>query len=145
MLIDSNAVLLDSAAITSSAVTGPAVGLTSLMKPGRAEPIPIVAKVVEAAFAGGTSIEFKLTQSDTEGGSYEDVPGSTVTVALAVLKVGKTIGWRFLPPGVTKPWLKMVATPTGTFTAGKVFAAVVREDDQPWEAGMYIDAGVVKG
>ena len=46
---------------------------------------------------------------------------------------------------MTKSWLKMVATPTGTFTAGKVFAAVVREDDQPWEAGMYIDAGVVKG
>ena len=68
-----------------------------------------------------------------------------MTVALADLKVGKTIGWRFLPAGVTKPWLKMVATPTGEFTAGKIFAAVAREDDQPWEAGMYIDAGVVKG
>lgn len=145
MLIDSNAVLLDSAAITDEAVTGPAVGLTSLMKPGRAEPIPIVAKVVEADFAGGTSVAFKLTQSATEDGSYTDVPGSTVSVVLADLKVGKKIGWRFLPAGTDKPWLKMVATPTGTFTAGKVFAAVVREDDQPYEAGMYIDGGVVKG
>ena len=145
MLIDSNAVLLDSVAVTDAAVTGEAVGLTSLMKPGRAEPICVAAKVVEADFAGGTSIEFKLTQCDTEGGSYTDVPGSAVAVVLADLKMGKTVGWRFLPAGVSKPWLKMVATPTGTFTAGKVFAAVVREDDQPWEAGMYIDAGVVKG
>lgn len=145
MLIDSNAVLLDSAAITSSAVTGQAVGLTSLMKPGRADPIFVSAKVVEANFAGGTSIEFKMTQSATEAGSYDDVPGSAVTVPLADLKVGKKIGWRFLPAGTDKPWLKMVATPTGTFTAGKVFAAIVREDDQPYEAGMYIDGGVVKG
>ena len=145
MLIDSNAVLLDSEAITSGAVTGPAVGLTSLMKPGRAEPLRSAAKVVEADFAGGTSIEFKLTQSDTESGSYTDVPGSAVTAALADLTKGRAIGWRFLPSGAGKPWLKMVAAPTGTFTAGKVFAAIVREDEQPWEAGMYIDAGVVKG
>ena len=145
MLIDSNTVLLDSAAITSEAVTGPAVGLTSLLKPGRANPVFITAKVVEEDFAGGTSIECKLTQSDTEDGSYADVPGSAVSVALAELATGKKIGWRFLPAGTDKPWLKMVVTPTGTFTAGKLFAAIVREDDGPWEAGMYIDGGIVKG
>ena len=64
---------------------------------------------------------------------------------LADLTAGKSIGWRFLPPGVSKPWIKMVATPTGTFTAGKIFAAVVREEEQSYEAGMYIDAGMVKG
>ena len=145
MLIDSNAVFFDSVPVPSGEVTGSAVGLTSLLKPGRAEPIHICAMVVEEDFAGGTSIDFKLTQSDSESGSYDDVPGSEVTVPLADLKVGRTIGWRFLPAGVTKPWLKMSATPSGSFSAGKIFAAVVREESQPYEAGMYIDAGRIVG
>ena len=145
MLIDANAVFLDSVAVTSSEVTGNAVGLTSLLKPGRAEPIRICAEVVEEDFAGGTSMEFKLTQSDRETGSYDDVPGSAVTVPLAELKVGKSVGWRFLPAGVTKPWIKMVVTPSGSFTTGRLFAAVVREESQPYEAGMYIDAGRTVG
>ena len=144
MLIDSNTVLFDSVAVTSSPVTGDAVGLTSLFKPGRAEPIPVSLKVVED-FAGGTSITFKLTQADSETGVYSDVPGSLLTVVLADLKKGKLIGWRFLPSGVSGQWLKMVATPSGTFTSGKVFAAVVREDVLPYEAGMYIDGGTVRG
>lgn len=145
MVIDSNLVLMDSTAILGTAVTGNAVPLTSFLKPGREEPIPICAKVVGTDFAGGTSITFKLTQCATSDGTYTDVPGSSVTVALADLTVGKSIGWRFLPRGVTAPWLKMVATPSGTFAAGNVFAAVVREDALPMEAGMYIDKGVVKG
>lgn len=145
MLLDSNLILMDSTPILGAAVTGPAVALTSLLKPGRAEPIPICAKVVGDAFVGGTSITFKLTQSDSEAGTYTDVPGSAVTVPLADLKVGTPIGWRFLPRGTSKQWLKMVATPTGTFTAGKIFGAIVREDDQPYEAGMYINKGAVQG
>lgn len=140
MIIDSNLVSLDSVAVTSSAVTGSAIALTSFLNPGRMEPIPVCAKVVED-FAGGTSITYKLTQSDTKDGTYTDVPGSSVTVALVDLIVGKPIGWRFLPRGASKPWLKMVATPTGTFTAGKIFGAIVREDDLPMEAGIYFDKG----
>lgn len=144
MIIDSNLVLLDSVPILGTAVTGPPVALTSLLIPGRAEPIPIYAKVLEA-FAGGTTVTFKLTQSSTEGGTYDEVPGSAVTVAASDLKVGTPIGWRFLPRGASKPWLKMVATPSGTFTAGKIFGAIVREDDLPYEAGMYFDKGVLQG
>ena len=97
MIIDANTVLLDSAPILGAAVTGPAVGLTSFLNPGRQEPIPIRARVVGEDFAGGTSITFKLTQADSEGGTYADVPGSSVTVALADLTKGKAVGWRFLP------------------------------------------------
>lgn len=141
MVIDSNLVLMDSTPILGAAVTGNAVPLTSFLKPGREEPIPICAKVVGTDFAGGTSITFKLTQCATSDGTYADVPGSSLTVALADLTVGKPIGWRHLPRGVTLPWLKMVATPTGTFTAGNVFAAIVREDALPMETGMYFDKG----
>lgn len=144
MIIDSNTVLLDSAPILGAVVTGDAVGLTSFFNPGREEPIPVSAKVVED-FKGGTSVAFKLQQAETKDGSYEDVSGSSVSVALADLVKGQRIGWRFLPFGASKPWLKIVATPTGTFTAGKVFAAIVREDALPYENGMYIDGGVVKG
>lgn len=144
MLIDSNTVSLDSTSILGAAVKGDGVGLTSFLNPGREEPIPVALKVVED-FSGGTSIEFKLQQADAKDGTYADVPGSAVSVALADLVKGRRIGWRFLPPGASKPWLKVAATPTGTFTAGKVFAAIVREDILPYEAGMYIDGGVVKG
>ena len=144
MLLDDNTVLLDHAPVLGDAVTSDAIALNALQFPGRAEPIPVCANVTES-FAGGTSITFKLTQADSEGGTYADVPGSSVTVALANLTKGKALGWRFLPRGVGKPWLKMVATPSGTFTAGRVFAAVTREDDLPYEAGMYIDKGIVRG
>ena len=143
MLLDDNTIMLDSVAILGVAVTSDAIALNALLFPGRSEPIPVTASITQA-FAGGTSIAFKLVQSDTKGGTYTDVSGSSVTVALADLVKGKTIGWRFLPPGATKPWLKMVATPTGTFTAGKVFAAVVREDEQSYAPGMYINKGVVQ-
>lgn len=144
MLLDDNTILLDSAPILGAAVTSKAIALNALHFPGRSEPIPISASITEK-FVGGTSIAIKLTQSDTSDGTYTDVPGSSATIAVADLAKGKTVGWRFLPSGVTKPWLKMVATPTGTFTAGKIFAAVVREDEQSYAPGMYIDKGVVKG
>lgn len=82
MIIDSNTVLLDSAPILGAVVTGDAVGLTSFFNPGREEPIPVSAKVVED-FKGGTSVAFKLQQAETKDGSYEDVSGSSVSVALA--------------------------------------------------------------
>ena len=144
MLLDDNTIFLDSVAVLGTAVTSNAIALNALQFPGRSEPIPVTANITQS-FAGGTSITFKLVQSDTSDGTYADVPGSSVTVPLADLVKGKTIGWRFLPPGATKPWLKMVATPTGTFTAGKVFGAVVREDEQNYAPGMYINKGVVQG
>lgn len=39
----------------------------------------------------------------------------------------------------------MIVTATGSFTAGKVFAAIMREDAEGYEAGMYIDGGKVVG
>lgn len=142
MLIDSNLVFIDNKPVTA-AITGEEVGLTSFLKPGREEPIPLMIKVTEA-FAGGTSLSIKLQQANEKGGTYEDIPGASVTVLLADLTLGARVGWRFLPKA-KKPWLKMTATPTGSFTAGKLFAAVTREDELPYETGMYIDAGVVKG
>ena len=143
MILDDNLVSIDAAAIAAT-VTGDAVALTSIMKPGRVEPIPCVVMVNEAA-AGGTSVTIKIQQGDTATGAFADVAGSSVTVALADMVPGKNIGPRFLPAAVTKPWIKFVVTASGTFTAGKISAAVVREDEFMYEAGMYIDKGAVQG
>lgn len=144
MIIDSNAIFLDSVEVTAEAVTSNAVGLTSLLKPGRAEFVHMVCKVQGADFAGGTSLEIKMQEADTENGTYTDVIGSTITIATANLTLGASIGYRIIPPRAEKCWLRLVVTPTGTFTAGKLFAAVVREEELDYVAGMYIDKGVVQ-
>ena len=143
MIIDSPLVFLDGEDI-SEATTGNAVGLTSFLKPGREEPIPLCIRMVEAA-AGGTGIELTLQESDSEDGTFTDVPGASLTVKLADLGAGARLGWRWLPAAVEKPWVRLSMTPEGTFTAGKIFAALTREDALPYEAGMHIDGGVAQG
>ena len=46
---------------------------------------------------------------------------------------------------MTKPWMRMVVTPDGSFTAGKLFAAITREEMQPYGEGLYINAGETIG
>lgn len=144
MILDDNLIFFENASL-GSAVTSAAVPLTSLMKPGRAEPICVFAKCNQTA-ATGTSITLKLTQSDTEAGEYTDVPGSSETILTAALVKDAKIYLRWLPGAVTKQWLKVGVTLTGsTFTSGKITAAIVREDDLPYATGMYIDKGAVVG
>lgn len=144
MLLDDNLIFCENKTATA-AVTSDPVALTGLTKPGsHQEPIFLYSRV-NTAFAGGTSVTFKLTQSDTEDGSYEDVPGSSNTMTAADLTAGAEFLPRILPKGVTKPWIKLVTAVTGTFTAGTITAAVVREDPQPYVPGLYIDKGVVQG
>lgn len=142
MLVDSNLVLKEGAVTANGA--GDPVGLTSLRIPGKGEVVPFAFKVTES-FAGGTSVAFKLQQSATRDGSYADVDGSEFTLATAALAVGARAPIKYLPRGVTKPWLKLAWTVTGSFTAGKIFAALVREDSEAYEAGQYINSGKVEG
>lgn len=143
MIIDSNLVFTDGP-IVSTEDSDP-IALTSLFKPRRMDPIPMTLRVT-ADFNNLTSLGIKLVESDTQSGTYTDVPAASTTILLADLKAGKKIGWRFLPHTVEKPWLKLVYTVTGTApTSGAVFAALLREREEPYEAGMYINGGVVKG
>ena len=144
MILDDNLIFFEKASL-GSAVTSAAVPLNSLMKPGRAEPICVFAMCNQTA-ATGTSITLKLQESDTEAGDYSDVPGSSETILTAALVKGAKIWLRWLPGNVKKQWLKVDVTLTGsTFTAGKITAAIVREDDLPYATGMYIDKGAVVG
>lgn len=140
MLIDSNLVLVE-ADLRGAVINGDPVALTSLTLPGKFDAIPMCFKA-SPDVAGGTKVTVKLQQSDTKEGVYADVNGSTFELTLAELKAGAK-GIKYVPRGVTKQWIKMIVTPTGSFSAGKVFAAVMREDDEPYEPGLYIKDGRV--
>ena len=141
MIIDSNLVSIDSQAL-SGTVTPVAVALNAFKKPGRQGPIPVAIRAT-ANTAGGTSLTIGFSQADTQSGEYSAV-GPSWTVTLAELQTGLCVGPRWLPREVDKPWIKITVSKTGTFTAGKLFAAVVREDDLPYVSGLYIDKGVAE-
>ena len=140
MYFDDNEISIDNKAL--AAVTGEPIALNMFKKPGRMEPIHVACFFTEAG-AGGTSATVTIKQADDLNGSYTDVESKTV--ALANIKAGASVGWRYLPTSVTKPFIKFVVSVSGTFTGGKIFAAVSREEKLPYEAGMYINKGVVEG
>jgi len=144
MLIDSNLVFLDSVEAVSGA-SAP-VALTSFWTPRREEPVPVSMKIVEGDLAGVTSLGVQLQQACAQEGPWEDVPGAAITISDASrLVMGGGFGWRFLP-AVSGSWLRLNLTVEGSSTGeGRLFAAIVREDELPWEAGMFIDGGVVRG
>lgn len=142
MLIDSNLVSIDSAELQGT-ITPVAIPLNSFLKPGREEAIPVCVQASKDV-AGGTSVTIGFEQADEENGTFEAV-GPTYEVPLADLQKGCPVGPRWLPRAITKPWIKITATPAGSFSAGTLFAAVVREDALPYEEGMFIDRGVVEG
>lgn len=143
MIIDSNLVFADGPINSTS--SSEAVPMTSFFKPGRMDPIPFVLRVTED-FTNLTSLTITLMESDNQDGSYTAVPAASVTVPLAQLKAGADIGWRFLPNTVEKQWLKLSYTVTGTNPSkGRIFAAMLREREEGYVAGMYINGGKTVG
>lgn len=143
MFYDSLNMFSDQQAITATADSTKKVHLGGLKLAGKMDPILIDIRV-NADFATLTSLAVKLQQADTEGGSYTDVDAGTGAIGVASLKAGYKFGYRILPGKVTKPWLKLVYAVAGSnATAGKVTAALVREEQDSYEAGQYIDKGKV--
>lgn len=142
MIIDSNLVFIDDA-ITASGESK-AIALTSFTLPGRMGPIPMVIKATED-FNNLTSLTFTMQTSDTQDGTYTDLPGGSLSIPASELVVGTAMGWGYLPRNVELPWMKLKYTVDGTApTQGHLFAALTREEDQPYVAQLYIDKGVVK-
>ena len=144
MILDDNLVFTDGT-LTSTGSSNP-VALTSFHNPGKMDNLYIMIRCIEA-FAGADSIAVKLQQSDTKDGSYTDVPGFGVTLSDddGDFIQGAIKGYFSLPSTVTKPWMKLHYTVTGTVIAGKIFAAITPYKDLPYEPGEYIDAGKVVG
>lgn len=145
MILDSNLISIEGE-LKDAPIEGKAVDLSGFQKPGRMNPIPLYAGVIgEEEPAEGTSITITIEQGDTQCGEFTAIEGLEKKATLEEMKRGKNLGWRFLPPCVTKPWIKVKIEAEGSFTKGCIFAAVVSEDYFPYEEGMYIDAGEVKG
>lgn len=141
MIIDSNLVFIDGP-ITASGESK-AIALTSFTLPGRMGPIPMVIKALEN-FNNLTSLTLTMQTSDAQDGTYTDLPGGSITIPASELAVGTTLGWGYLPRNVKFPWMKLTYTVDGTApTQGRLFAALTRDEDQPYVGQLYIDKGVV--
>ena len=144
MIIDSNLIFSDGAVAKSgdSAV----VALNAFHNPSRQDSIPVFMQVTGGDITGVSALEIKLQQSDSEKGEWTDVPAAQLNLTSAAqMKKGCRFGWRFLPDA-TKPWLRLHYTVSGSAGGeGRLFAAIVGEDELPYEKGMYIDGGVVRG
>lgn len=75
--------------------------------------------IVTEDCAGGTNLTFKL-QGKKGTGNYADV-ATAPAVVLANLKKGKEVVIE-IPEGIDCDMLKAVATPSGSFSAGKIQA-----------------------
>lgn len=140
-IIDRNAVFFEGP-LTADAQSS-AVALTALKLPGRMEPMPLRVSVTQAFLPEEVqSLSLSLQQADAHDGSWTAVPGAVWSVAGAELVAGARLGPRFLPQGVRKPWLRLNFTLTPqqgkSVSAGRLFAALLREEDLPYESELQV-------
>ena len=135
MIIDSNLVFFDGA--TQSDATGGGqvssgvsdwVPLTGFLNPGQVGPIPIHI-CLSGGLIEGESLTFTLKHADGKEKPTEDGEDAGSMTVKGPVRPGGTVAWRFIPRGVTKPWMKLEFDATSvTTSSGSVFAAIVRED-----------------
>ncbi|MBD5647019.1 MAG: hypothetical protein HDQ89_05145 [Desulfovibrio sp.] len=141
-IIDRNCIFFEGP-LTAPA-TGPVVALTALTLPGRMEPMPLRVSVTEAFDPAeveslGLSLEEAAT-ADAADADWQAVAGGAWTVPGEALTLGARLGPRFLPQGVRASFLRLRFTPVAkegkSIGKGRIFAALMREDEQPWEAAL---------
>ena len=120
-----------------------AVPLTALRLPGRMEPIPFRICVPEAFDpAELDTLAITLQEADSNDGSWTDVPDASLNIAGTSLTAGARVGWRHVPQGVRKSWLRLHLVPTPqssqTVSKGSLFAALTREEDMPYEPALQV-------
>lgn len=137
-IIDSHCILFEGPLNAES--TGKAVPLTALRLPGRMEAMPLRISVTRGFEAEKTtSLFLTLQQADSADGQWQDVPGAAISVPGAELAEGARLGWRFLPQAVRKNWLRLKLSPAGDGSHdGHIFAALLREEDFPYEKGLRV-------
>jgi len=136
MILDDNTVFFDGATKDDETGGGQVssgvsdwVPLTGFLNPGQVGPIPI-----HICLSGGLtddeSLTFTLKMADgKEKPTSEDGEKAGSMEVKGPVRPGGTVAWRFIPRGVTKPWLKLEFSDSNvTTSSGSVFAAIVRED-----------------
>ncbi len=140
-IIDSQLVFFDQAITTTT--TSSIVPLTSLRLPGRMEPIPIRINITEG-FSGTeiSSCTFTLQEADSPTGSWTNVPAASFTIQGSDMSASSRHGWRFLPASTRKSFLRLICTVSPqsgqSITKGKIFAALMKEEDFPYEAALTV-------
>ena len=139
-IIDRNSIFFEGP-LTANAAGSP-VPLTGLKIPGRMEPIPLRLSVTEAFLPAETQgLTISMEQSDSSDGPWTAVADASVTIANTAEAPGLALGarpyLRFLPQGARLGWLRLsfALTPVAgkTVSAGRIFAALTREEDLPYE------------
>lgn len=120
-----------------------AVPLTALRLPGRMEPIPLRISVTEAFKADElSSLALTLQEADSPDGPWTDVPDTALHIDGTALTATARIGWRHVPQGVRKCWLRLHLVPTAqasqSVNTGRLFAALTREEDLPYEPALQV-------
>lgn len=120
-----------------------AVPLTALRLPGRMEPILFRLSVTEAfAPAELDTLTITLQEADNDDGDWTDVPDASLSISGTALTAGARVGWRHLPQGVRKSWLRLHLVPTPqasqSISKGRLFAALTREEDLPYEPALQV-------
>ena len=141
-IIDRNCIFFEGPLM--AARTGAVVALTSLALPGRMEPMPVRISVTEG-FDPAEVESLSLTleeaaEAGADASGWTAVPGATWTCPGSALTRGARLGPRFLPHGVRAPFLRLALTPVlkadKTVSRGRIVAALMREDEQLWEAAL---------
>ena len=139
-IIDRNSIFFEGPLTANS--TGNAVALTGLKIPGRMEPMPLRLSVTEAFLPAETqSMTICMEESDSADGPWAAVAGAAVSITNTVESPGLALGarpyLRFLPQAARRGWLRLTfaVTPVAgkTVTRGRIFAALTREEDLPYE------------
>ncbi|WP_297828296.1 hypothetical protein [uncultured Desulfovibrio sp.] len=143
-IIDRNAVFFEGP-LTADAQSA-TVALTALKLPGRMEPMPMRVSVTQAFMPEEVQgLSFTLEEADAPDAASDAwfvVPGAVWSFTGEQLGPGARLGPRFLPQGVRKPWLRLSFTLTPqsgkSVSAGRIFAALLREEDLPYEAALQV-------
>ena len=138
MIFDDNLVFVNSGALASS-ITPAAVALNSFLHPGKMDAVPVYVCATKNTSGTSASITVGFQESEHQTSGFSAV-GPTWTVTAAQLASGVPVGPRYLPREVTKPWIKMTISKAGTFSAGALTAAIVREDYQPYAQTEMLEA-----
>lgn len=141
MFFNQNELFSDGQAVTVTAIstnvirwpaTGTPVGNANPVarRIGQGNPIPIIIQVIEA-FATLTSLTVTLEDADNAAlDSNNVVRWTSGAVPVASLVAGYRFDLRFLPESLTKEYLGLRYTVTGTTaTAGKITAGLVAARD----------------
>ena len=140
-IIDSTAVFFEGP--LTAQTDSRAVPLTALRLPGRMEPIPFRISVSQGFLAEElASLTLTLQEANSADGPWTDVPDATLTIAGTALTAATRLGWRHVPQGVRKSWLRLHLVPapqaSKNVTTGRIFAALTREEDLPYEPALQV-------